>query len=75
MPDALAMAAAEAVIDAVAMPAPTGPRPIPRDQAVALFAKWYDAHEGDQEATFVFQVRDGGRVMDVTTSERLVREL
>lgn len=62
------------VIDITPAPAgPTGPRPIPRDVAVALFAKWYDAHETDQEATFTFVIRDGGSVMDVQMSERVTK--
>ena len=53
----------------------TGPRAIPRDAAIALFAQWYDAHEADADATFRFVIKNEGRHMDVETIERVQRSL
>ena len=57
------------------LPAPRAPRAIPRDQALALFAQWYDAHEGDQDATFTFRIRDQGRTMEALIEEHTIARL
>lgn len=62
-------AAAQAT-EAVVISIDDGPRPLPKDAAVALFARWYDEHQGDEEATFTFRVSDGGRKMELLIGER-----